>query len=130
MAILRDAERFHRRLFEQLMAVLLRHAPTFGPPFAEERHGVARAKRLAQGISELIARNEEPSRRQRRKQPANERTLGLRIFFFEYGRDIVCTNACYKTSRTPPGALAAALRIRDDYLAAVASGKIEILEGD
>lgn len=116
LAILRDAERFHRRLFEQMAAALYQYTPTFGPPFAEKRHGVARAKRIDAGISEFIARNEEPSRRRRARQPEDERNIGLRVFFFEYGPNIVCTNACYKTTVTPPGAVSAALRIRNDLL--------------
>jgi hypothetical protein len=135
LAILRDAERFHRRLFEQMTAALYRYTPTSGPPFVEQfekkRHGTVTAKRLDIGISEFVALNEEPSRRQRAKQSEDERRTGIRVFFFEYGRDVVCTNACYKISPTPPGAISAALRIRDDFHAAVVAGEYpEILEED
>lgn len=100
------------------------------PPFAERGHGVVRAKRLDAGISEFIALNREPSRRQRAKQSKDEKNLGLRVFFFEYGHDIICTNACYKTSPTPPGAMTAALHAREAYLDYLASGKVPtIVEG-
>ena len=130
-AVLSDAKRFHGRLFEQMAAALKEYTPTYGPPYAERRYGVARAKRLDVGISELVALNQEPSRRQRAKQTRDEKSLGLRVFFFEYGHDVICTNACYKTSPTPLGAIPAALQIRQAYLDFLASGRVPtILEGD
>ncbi len=129
-AVFRDAKKFHYRLFEQMIAALKEYTPTYGPPFAERGYGIVRAKRLDAGISELIALNQEPSRRQRAKQPKDEKNLGLRVFFFEYGRDIICTNACYKTSPTPPDAIPAALQLREAYLDYLASGRVvTILEG-
>jgi hypothetical protein len=130
LAVLRDAKRFYSRLFEQIMAALKEYTPIYGPPFAEKRHGIARAKRLDEGLSELIARNQESSRRRRGKQTDDEKNVGIRVFFFEYGRDVICTNACYKTSPTPPDAIPAALRIRSEFFAAMASGDLETLEGD
>ena len=127
LEILDDASRHYPLLFEQMVAALYRHTPTFGPPYAEKRDGVAKAKGLDRGISEFTARNWALTRRQRKKQSAAERDMGLRVFFFEYGNTIVCTNACYKTSKTPPDALPAALRICADLLA---GERPEILGGD
>jgi len=130
LATLGDAKRFHTSLFEQIMAALKDYTPTYGPPFAENRRGVARAKRLYEGLSEFIAQNQSSSRRRRGRQTEDEKSLGLRVFFFEYGRHVICTNACYKTSPTPPEAIPAALRIRTDYFDALASGDVQILEED
>ena len=130
-AILRDAKRFYPLLFEQMAAALREHTPTFGPPFAEERVGVASAKYLDGGISELIALNRAASRRKGAKQSKEERRLGLRVFFFQHGKDVICTNACYKTSPTPPDTLPAAMQIRSEYLDYLASGRTPtIIEGD
>jgi len=130
LAVLNDAKRFHPRLFEQITAALREHAPTYGPPFAEDRTGVARAKRLYGGIAEFIAQNRDMSRGARAQQSRDEKRLGLRVFFFEYGRDIICTNACYKTHPTPEGALDACFRVRASYLNYLAGGKVPIIEGD
>jgi hypothetical protein len=128
LAILMDAKRFHIGLFEQITAALRGYTPTYGPPFAETRHGVAKAKRLYEGLSEFTVRNQLSSRRRRGRQPKDEKNLGLRVFFFEHGRNVICTNACYKTSPTPPEAIPAALHVRADYFASLASGVVQILE--
>jgi hypothetical protein len=133
LAVLNDARRFHGRLYIQMTAALRGHTPVFGPPWEETGHGVAKAKRLFDGISEFIARNQEASRRQRARQSRDEKNLGLRIFFFEYGRDVICTNACYKTQMTPEEAVPAAFLARDTYFAYLATGnqpRIEGAEGD
>jgi hypothetical protein len=59
LSMLKDSKRFYIRLFEQITAALTDYTPTYGPPFAEKRNGVARAKRLTEGISEFIALNRE-----------------------------------------------------------------------
>lgn len=82
LATLRDARQFYPRLFAQIAAALRSHTPTYGPPFAEKRYGVARAKKLDLGLSELIAQNQESTRRRRSKQPEDEKRVGLRVFFF------------------------------------------------
>lgn len=130
-AVLEDAKRHHPRLFVQMIAALKEYTPVNGPPYAEERYGVVRAKRLDVGVSEFIALNQEVSRRKRAKQPQEEKMLGLRVFFFQYGYNIICTNACYKTSPTPPDAIPAALRVQQAYLNLIAKGSVPtILEGD
>jgi hypothetical protein len=131
LSILNDANRHHELLFTQIMASLGQHTPTYGPPFTEGRRGVANAKWLYGGLAEFVAQNEETSRRRRREHPEGDRNLGLRVFFFFYGSDIICTNVCYKVAPTPAGAISAALRIRDEYLAARAAGdEIPIQEED
>lgn len=129
LAVLHDAKRFHPRLFLQMTAALREYAPTYGPPFSESRYGAASAKRLYDGLSEFTAQNQEFSRRARARQARDEKNLGLRVFFFEYGRDIICTNACYKTQPTPEGAIPAAFRVRESYFAASASGDIHVITG-
>jgi hypothetical protein len=129
LAVLNDAKKFHERLFLQMTAALREHAPTYGPPFSETRYGVASAKRLYDGLSEFTAQNQEPSRRERARQARDEKNLGLRVFFFEYGRDIICTNACYKTQPTPEGAIPAAFQVRETYFIALAGGDVQIITG-
>ena len=129
-AVLRDAKKFHERLFLQMAAVLREHTPVYGPPFSAAQHGVASAKKLFDGLSEFAAQNQEATRRARARQAKDEKALGLRIFFFEYGNDIVCTNACYKIQPTPEGAIRAAFRVRQSYFDALASGHIIVVTGD
>lgn len=133
LAILLDTKRFHGRLFEQMTAALREYTPVKGPPWDETINGVARAKQLYDGMSEFIAHNREVSRRKRARQSEDEKALGLRIFFFEYGRDVICTNGCYKTTTTPAEALPAAFRVRQSYFDYLATGRIptvEAQEGD
>lgn len=128
--VLADAKRFHYRLFESMTVALRDYTPVYGPPFRETRlYGAPKAKRLYEGISEFIAENREAKRRDRAKQPKEEKNIGLRVFFFEYGRDVICTNACYKTSMTPEGAIPSAFRVRDSYLDYLANRNVpEIIE--
>jgi hypothetical protein len=128
LAILRDAKRFHNRLFEQMTAALREYTPVKGPPWGETISGVASAKQLYDGMSEFIAHNREVSRRKRARQSKDEKTLGLRIFFFEYGQDVICTNGCYKTTTTPEEALPSAFRVRQSYFDYLATGNIPIIE--
>lgn len=129
LAVLKDAKRFHGRLFEQMTAALREHTPVYGPPFDEtHRYGVAGAKRLYDGMSEFFAQNREVSRRKRARQSKDEKGLGLRIFFFEYGRDVICTNGCYKTMATPEESLPSAFRVRQSYFDYLATGNIPIVE--
>jgi len=109
-SILAAVEQLHPRIHLRAMTLLARQVPTEGPPFLDE--GFVRAKELYDGISEFIVLNCANRRRERARQTREEKNLGLRIFFFQYGKTVVCTNACLKTSRTPPDAIPAAIANR------------------
>jgi hypothetical protein len=132
LAVLTDARRFYPRLYERMMAALVGHTPTYGPPWSDEPlDGVAWAKRLYDGMSEFVALNREASRRKRARQPKDEREVGVRIFFFQYGNDVICTNGCYKTQATPGHALPSAFLVRQSYFDYLKSGRTpKIIMGD
>ncbi len=86
------------KIYAEMMALLQNYVPVNGPPF----HNVSQAKRLRNGICEFKARD--------------ERIMGHRVLFFEEEPcRIICTNACYKTVKTPPDAIPTAEEQRGAY---------------
>jgi len=128
-SLLITARRHYSRLFERIMVALAEHTPVSGPPWDVKGDGVASAKELYDGLSEFVAHNREAARRKRARQSEDEKRLGLRIFFFEYGKDVICTNGCLKTTVTPEDALPAAFLVRQSYLDYLKSGHEPIIEG-
>jgi hypothetical protein len=126
LPLLEDAKRWHPDLYNQMMTMLTKRAPTFDPPLGKAAPGIAGEKELVEGLFEFIALGSAKARRQRARQTSEERNLGLRLFFFRYGKLIICTNGCYKTAVTPDEAIPAALTIKAACLEALRGNSYRI----
>jgi hypothetical protein len=130
LSLLEDAKRFHPDLYYQMLAMLTQRAPTFDPPLGSPNRGGAGEKELFEGLFEFVALGGATRRRLRSRQSKEDRDLGLRIFYFRYGDMIICTNGCYKTSKTPEDAIPAALANKIDCLKALRENGYEIRTED
>jgi hypothetical protein len=107
--MLQSVQSDYPRLAAEMGALLLRQVPEHGPPYDDPQ-------RFGRLYDDLIyelkgCEYDDPAKRKHKK-------VGLRVaFFFDGTSRIICTNAFYKTRRTPPAEKARALRERERYFA-------------
>lgn len=113
LEMLMKAAAEHADLAEDMMALLLEEVPDAGPPLGDSR----KAKRLYRDFLYELKADKGSGRGGR---------LGLRVaFFFDGPTVVVCTNAFYKSSSTPPDQHKAALDARLTYFEAKERGELE-----
>ena len=127
--LLAHARTHHKELFDQMFALLTKTVPATDSPLDPATPGCPGEKWLLDGLSEFVVLGGDQRRRRRAKQAKEDRDLGLRVFFFRYGKMVVCTSGCYKRSTTPEGAVQAALAVRSACLEALQGGSCEIEGG-
>jgi hypothetical protein len=113
-----ESRRAYPKAVRDMTSTLRDYAPQHGPPFEVDE----RAKRLRDDICELKAWQGI------RKRKRTVR-MGLRIFFFEDQKTIVCTTGFLKPSVTPEGELDEAVRLRAAYFDHKQAGTLHLLTG-
>jgi hypothetical protein len=97
---------------KRLLSDLKESIPERGPP----KNNPEASKALRDSILEL-------------REPVSKGGTLRVLYFYDKGRVIVCANGILKKSnKTPDDLIDAAVRVRNDYMAAVQNGQLEIVD--